>query len=144
MKKKPIQLISKIFDGMTIFAMIFCLMINFESLSLYFSSYYYHSNGKKSLYYRFHNFFRDKYGLEKGMDICFRIRDFTVWLIENRINNIYFMVITIMMMVSFLFDMWISKRVNRRLLVYYIALYMLVLITIFVAAPDYIHGVYDK
>ena len=118
------------------------IAINFENIT--YNTAERHPESTKSLNARYQYWLEDRYGRQEGLEICWKIEDFTIWIIKHHINEM-FLVATILMILG---STWINKKFNKKmnkvLKVYFIICILLMLWTTFEAGPHYIDSIYDS
>ena len=62
---------------------------------------------------------------------------------RKNINLNFFVAITILMIVSLVIDRIVHKKVNRKLVVYFIICILLMYFATFIAGPFYIDNIFD-
>ncbi|MCR5517779.1 MAG: hypothetical protein K6F17_04330 [Lachnospiraceae bacterium] len=141
MKKNILLITCRILNVITVIVTVIFMVINFENLAYYDNWHY--SDSTKSLHVRYQYWLEDVYGTREGVEIYRRFRDFTVWIIEHHINEMIFAVIVLMMLVSIWINKKFNKKMNKVFKVYLILCIILMLLTIFVAGPDYVDSIFD-
>ncbi len=143
MKKPVIVWFNRFLKIITVFSTIIFIFMNLENMMHYAAigdSY----DATKSLHARFYYWLQEVYGEDEGIAKWYEIRDYTVMIINKGVVSILFVLIVIMMRLSLAVDKRVNNKVNKRLKLYYIVCFILMLFITFIAAPEYVDSIFDS
>ena len=118
----------------TILATVIYIIGNFETILIY--PYDSPSRTPNSIWLKHQYWLDDIFGEYRGLRIFRIMRDTSWWFVENHKNVIFFIIISIMMLISIIIGVK-SKKINKFLLVYYIICFLLMAFVAFLASPRF-------
>lgn len=138
MQRKILLVLNYFLKIITIIGTLLFMIMNFENITCYFSCEFDNIiEPEKSISAKYPNWLNEIYGEKEGGEIYWKIVDFTERIINHHINLILFLLISIAMIICLYLDKKLNGEINKKLKLFFIIGFIIMLIATFVAGPAY-------